>query len=120
MTIIQQLRENVQEIELIKTQNHILISQFMSSDDFLDLLNETKLNAEPIETHLIDNTIRIKYKYKQLAFYIILTDKEIADPQIETLFKEKVSDKIKEIDTSLKNIENTARLIMEKFDNDKK
>lgn len=39
MTIIQQLRENIKEIEFIKTQNHILISQFMSSDDFLDLLN---------------------------------------------------------------------------------
>ncbi len=120
MTIIQQLRENVHQIELMKSQNHILLSKFIASDEFLDLLNDTQLSAEPIETYVIETSIQIKYKYKFISFTINLTDKEVVDTQIETIFKEKVSDKIKEIDTNLKNIENSAKLIMEKFENDKK
>lgn len=120
ITTIQQLRANVQQINLIKNVNHTLLSKFVASDEFLDLLNETRLSAEPIETYVIDNTIQIKYSYKNLGFNVILTDKEIVDFKIETIFKEKVLTKIKEIDNNLKNIENTAKLIAEKFDNDKK
>lgn len=120
ITTIQQLRANIQQINIIKTQNRILLSQFVSSDDFLDLLNDTRLTAEPIETCVIDNTIQIKYNYNNLGFKIVITDKEIIDFNIETILKDKVSTKIKEIDYMLNDIENTAKLIMEKFDNDKK
>lgn len=120
ITTIQQLRANIQQINLIKTQNRILLSQFVSSDEFLDLLNDTRLSAEPIETYVIDNTIQIKYSYKNLGFKIILTDKEIVDTQLETILKDKISTKIEEIDYNLNDIENTAKLITEKFDNDKK
>ena len=119
-TIIQQLRANIQQLNLIKTQNRILLSQFVSSDEFLDLLNDTRLSAEPIETYVIDNTIQIKYSYKNLGFNVILTDKEIVDFKIETIFKEKVSNEIEKIDYNLNDIENTAKLISEKFENDKK
>lgn len=119
-TIIQQLRANIQQLNLIKTQNRILLSQFVSSDEFLDLLNDTRLSAEPIETYVIDNTIQIKYSYKNLGFNVILTDKEIVDFKIETIFKEKVSNEIKKIDYNLNDIENTTKLIMEKFNHDKK
>lgn len=120
ITIIQQLRANIQQINLIKTQNRILLSQFVSSDEFLDLLNDTRLSAEPIETFVIDNTIQIIYSYKNLGFKIILTDKEIVDTQFETILKDEISTKIEEIDYNLNDIENTAKLITEKFDNDKK
>lgn len=120
ITTYQQLRANVQQINLIKATNHILLSKFVSSDEFLDLLNNTRLSAEPIETYVIDNTIQIKYNYKILGFKIVLTDKEIIDFNIETILKDKVSTKIEEIDYTLNDIENTAKLIMEKFDNDKK
>lgn len=120
ITTIQQLRANVQQINIIKTQNRILLSQFVSSDEFLDLLNDTRATAEPIETYVIDNTIQIKYNYKNLGFKIVLTDKEIIDFNIETILKDKVSTKIEEVDYTLNDIENTAKLIMEKFDNDKK
>ena len=119
ITTYQQLA-NVQQINLIKAVNHTLLSKLVSSDEFLDLLNDTRLSAEPIETHVIDNTIQIKYNYKILGFKIVLTDKEIIDFNIETLLKDKVSTKIEEIDYTLNDIENTAKLIMEKFDNDKK
>lgn len=120
LTITQQLKSNVQQIELIKTQNHLLLSQFIATDIFLDLLNETKLDAEPIETYVIENTIQIKYSYKNLGFKIVLTDKELVDTNIEIIFKEKVSTRIEEIDYNLKDIEITAKLIAEKFDNAKK
>lgn len=120
ITTIQQLRANVQQINLIKATNHTLLSKFVSSDEFLDLLNNTRLSAEPIETYVIDNTIQIKYNYKNLGFKIVLTDKEIIDFNIETILKDKVSTKIEKIDYTLNDIENTAKLIMEKFDNDKK
>lgn len=120
ITTIQQLRANVQQINIIKTQNRILLSQFVSSDEFLDLLNDTRATAEPIETYVIDNTIQIKYNYKNLGFKIVLTDKEIIDFNIKTILKDKVSTKIKKVDYTLNDIENTAKLIMEKFDNDKK
>lgn len=120
ITTIQQLRANVQQINIIKTQNHILLSQFVSSDEFLNLLNDTRATAEPIETSVIDNTIQIKYSYKNLGFKIVLTDKEIIDFNIETILKDEVSIKIEEVDYMLNDIENTAKLIMEKFDNDKK
>ena len=119
MTITQQLKSNVQQIELIKTQNHLLLSQFIATDIFLDLLNETKLDAEPIETYVIDNTIQIKYNYKNIGFKIVLTDKEIVDAQVETIFKEKVSTRIKEIDDNLEGIEKAASKIMKKFDKQK-
>ena len=120
LTTIQQLRANVQQIDLMKSQNHILLSQFVASDEFLDLLNETRLSANPIETSIINNSIQIKYQYKFISFTINLTDKEISDLNNQTIFKDKVSNRIKEIDKSLKNIENAAKLVMEKFDNDKK
>jgi len=120
ITTYQQLRANVQQINLIKAKNHMLLSKFVSSDEFLDLLNNTRLSAEPIETYVIDNTIQIKYNYKILGFKIVLTDKEIIDFNIETILKDKISNKIEEIDYTLNDIENTAKLIMEKFDNDKK
>ena len=84
------------------------------------MLNDTRLSAEPIETYVIDNTIQIKYNYQNIGFRVTLTDKEIVNFNIENIFKEKVSTRIKEIDNNLKNIENTAKLISEKFDNDKK
>lgn len=120
ITTYQQLRANVQQINLIKATNHTLLSKFVSSDEFLDLLNDTRLSAEPIETYVIDNTIQIKYNYQNIGFRVTLTDKEIVNFNIENIFKEKVSTKIKEIDNSLKNIENSAKLIMEKLENDKK
>ena len=120
LTTIQQLRANVQQINLIKTINHTLLSKFVSSDEFLDLLNDTRLSAEPIETYVIDNTVQIKYNYQNIGFRVTLTDKEIVNFNIENIFKEKVSTGIKEIDKSLKNIENSAKLIMEKLENDKK
>lgn len=120
LTITQQLKSNVQQIETIKTQNHLLLSQFIATDIFLDLLNETKLDAEPIETYVIENTIQIKYSYKNLGFKIVLTDKELVDTNIEIIFKEKVSTRIEEIDYNLKDIEITAKLIAEKFENAKK
>lgn len=120
LTITQQLKSNVQQIETIKTQNHLLLSQFITTDIFLDLLNETKLDAEPIETYVIKNTIQIKYSYKNLGFKIVLTDKELVDTNIEIIFKEKVSTRIEEINYNLKDIEITAKLIAEKFENAKK
>ena len=120
ITTIQQLRANVQQINLIKNVNHTLLSKFVSSDEFLDLLNETRLSAEPNEMYVIDNTVQIKYNYQNIGFRVILTDKEIVNFNIENIFKEKVSTGIKEIDNSLKNIENSAKLIMEKLENDKK
>ena len=120
LTITQQLKSNVRQIELIKTQNHLLLSQFVATDIFLDLLNETKLDAEPIETYVIENTIQIKYSYKNLGFKIVLTDKELVDTNIKIIFKEKVSTRIEEIDYNLKDIEITAKLIAKKFDNAKK
>lgn len=120
LTTIQQLRANVQQIDLMKSQNHILLSQFVASDEFLDLLNETRLSANPIETSIINNSIQIKYQYKFISFTINLTDKEISDLNNQTIFKDKVSTRIKEIDKSLKNIENAAKLVIEKFDNNKK
>lgn len=115
LTITQQLKAHVQQIDLIKTQNHLLLSQFIETDIFLDLLNETKSTAEPIETYVIDNTIQIKYNHQSIGFKIVLTDKEIIDDQIQTIFKNKVSEKIKEIDKALKGIEDSARKIAEKF-----
>ena len=116
LTITQQLKAHVQQIELIKTQNHLLLSQFISTDEFLDLLNDTKLEAEPIETYVIDNTVQIKYNYyTNIGFKIVLTDKEIVNSEIKTIFKNKVSEKIKEIDVALKGIEDSARKISEKF-----
>ena len=61
ITTYQQLRANVQQINLIKATNHMLLSKFVSSDEFLDLLNETRLSAEPIETYVIDNTVQNIY-----------------------------------------------------------
>jgi hypothetical protein len=119
MTITQQLKSNVQQIELIKTQNHLLLSQFIATDIFLDLLNETKLDAKPIETYVIDNTIQIKYNHKNIGFKVVLTDKEIVDTNIETIFKEKVSTRIKEIDDNLDGIEKSASKIMKNFDKQK-
>jgi hypothetical protein len=118
-TITQQLKSNVQQIETIKTQNHLLLSQFITTNIFLELLNETKLDAEPIETYVIDNTIQIKYNHKNIGFKIVLTDKEIVDTQIESIFKEKVSTRIKEIDNNLDSIAKNARKIAEKFDKQK-
>ena len=118
LTITQQLKAHVQQIDLIKTQNHLLLSQFIETDIFLDLLNETKSTAEPIETYIIDNTIQIKYNHQSISFKIVLTDKEIVDDQIQTIFKNKVSEKIKEIDVALKGIENSAKKISEKFNAD--
>lgn len=116
LTITQQLKAHVQQIELIKTQNHLLLSQFISTDEFLDLLNDTKLEAEPIETYVIDNTIQIKYNYyTNIGFKIVLTDKEIVNSEIKTIFKNKVLEKIKEIDEALKGIEDSAKKIAEKF-----
>lgn len=116
LTITQQLKAHVQQIELIKNQNHLLLSQFISTDEFLNLLNDTKLEAEPIETYVIDNTVQIKYNYyTNIGFKIILTDKEIVNSEIKTIFKNKVSEKIKEIDEALKGIEDSARKIAEKF-----
>lgn len=120
MTTIQQLRANIQQINLIKNVNHTLLSKFVASDEFLDLLNETRLSAEPIETYVIDNTVQIKYNYQNTSFRVILTDKEIINFNIENIFKEKVLTQIKKIDNNLKNIENSAKLIAEKFNNDKK
>lgn len=119
VTITQQLKSNVQQIELIKTQNHLLLSQFIATDIFLDLLNETKLDAEPIETYVIDNTIQIKYNHKDIGFKVVLTDKEIVDTQVETIFKEKVSTRIEEIDDNLDGIEKAASKIMKNFDKQK-
>ena len=116
LTITQQLKAHVQQIELIKTQNHLLLSQFISTNEFLDLLNDTKLEAEPIETYVIDNTVQIKYNYyTNIGFKIVLTDKEIVNSEIKTIFKHKVSEKIKEIDVALKGIEDSAKKISEKF-----
>jgi len=120
ITTYQQLRANVQQINLIKATNHMLLSKFVSSDEFLDLLNETRLSAEPVETYVIDNTVQIKYNYKTIGFKVILTDKEIVDFKIETILKDKISTRIKEIDDNLNGIHKTATEIMEKFDNDKK
>lgn len=120
ITTYQQLRANVQQINLIKATNHMLLSKFVSSDEFLDLLNETQLSAEPVETYIIDNTVQIKYNYKTIGFKVILTDKEIVDFKIETILKDKISTRIKEIDDNLNGIHKTATKIMEKFDNDKK
>lgn len=120
ITTIQQLRANVQQINLIKNVNHTLLSKFVASDEFLDLLNETRLSAELIETYVIDNTIQIKYIYRNLGFNVTLTDKEIVDFNIETILKDEVSTKIEEIDYNLNDIENSAKLIVEKFNNDKK
>lgn len=119
LTITQQLKAHVQQIELIKTQNHLLLSQFISTDEFLNLLNDTKLEAEPIETYVIDNTVQIKYNYyTNIGFKIVLTDKEIINNEIKTIFKNKVSEKIKEIDVALKGIEDSAKKISEKFNAD--
>lgn len=119
LTITQQLKAHVQQIELIKTQNHLLLSQFISTDEFLNLLNDTKLEAEPIETYVIDNTVQIKYNYyTNIGFKIVLTDKEIINSEIKTIFKNKVSEKIKEIDVALKGIEDSAKKISEKFNAD--
>lgn len=119
LTITQQLKAHIQQIELIKTQNHLLLSQFISTDEFLNLLNDTKLEAEPIETYVIDNTVQIKYNYyTNIGFKIVLTDKEIINSEIKTIFKNKVSEKIKEIDVALKGIEDSAKKISEKFNAD--
>lgn len=116
LTITQQLKAHVQQIELIKNQNHLLLSQFISTDEFLNLLNDTKLEAEPIETYVIDNTVQIKYNYyTNIGFKIVLTDKEIVNSEIKTIFKNKVSEKIKEIEVALKSIEDSARKIANKF-----
>lgn len=119
LTITQQLRANVQQIELIKNQNHLLLSKFIFTDTFLDLLNETKLDAEPIETYVIDKTIQIKYNYKKIGFKIVMTDKEIVDFNVEEIFKEKVSTKIEEIDDNLDGIEKAASKIMKNFNKQK-
>ena len=119
LTITQQLKAHVQQIELIKKQNHLLLSQFISTDEFLNVLNDTKLKAEPIKTYVIDNTVQIKYNYyTNIGFKIVLTDKEIVNSEIKTIFKNKVSEKIKEIDVALKGIEDSARKISEKFNAD--
>ena len=119
LTITQQLKAHVQQIELIKTQNHLLLSQFISTDEFLNLINDTKLEAEPIETYVIDNTVQIKYNYyTNIGFKIVLTDKEIINSEIKTIFKNKILEKIKEIDVALKDIEDSARKISEKFNAD--
>ena len=116
LTITQQLKAHVQQIELIKNQNHLLLSQFISTDEFLNLLNDTKLEAEPIETYVIDNTVQIKYNYyTNIGFKIVLTYKEIVNSEIKTIFKNKVSEKIKEIEVALKSIEDSARKIANKF-----
>lgn len=120
ITTYQQLRANVQQINLIKAVNHTLLSKLVSSDEFLDLLNDTRLSAEPIETYVIDNNVQIKYIYKELGFKVILTDKEIVDFKIETILKDKISTRIKEIDDNLNGIHKTATKIMEKLENDKK
>lgn len=120
ITTYQQLRANVQQINLIKATNHKLLSKFVSSDEFLDLLNDTRLSAEPIETYVTDDTVQIKYNYQNIGFRVTLTDKEIVDFKIEAILKDKVSTKIEEIDYTLNDIENTAKLIMEKLENDKK
>lgn len=120
ITTYQQLRANVQQINLIKATNHMLLSKFVSSDEFLDLLNNTRLSAEPIETYVIDDTVQIKYNYQNIGFRVTLTDKEIVDFKIEAILKDKVSTKIEEVDYILNDIENTAKLIMEKLENDKK
>ena len=120
ITTIQQLRANVQQINLIKNVNYTLLSKFVSSDEFLDLLNDTRLSAEPIETYVIDNTVQIKYNYQNISFRVTLTDKEIVNFNIEDIFKEKVSTSIKKIDNNLNSIHKSATKIMEKFDNDKK
>lgn len=115
-TTTQQIKSNVQQIELIKNQNHLLLSQFISTDTFLGLLNKTKLEAEPIETYVIDNTVQIKYNHKHISFKVILTDKEIINNNIENIFKEKVSARIKEIEYHLDSIDKNTNKIMEKFD----
>lgn len=116
LTITQQLKAHVQQIELIKNQNHLLLSQFISTDEFLNLLNDTKLEAEPIETYVIDNTVQIKYNYyTNIGFKIVLTYKEIVNSEIKTIFKNKVSEKIKEIEVALKSIEDSAKKIANKF-----
>ena len=120
ITTYQQLRANVQQINLIKATNHMLLSKFVSSDEFLDLLNNTRLSAEPIETYVIDNNVQIKYNYQNIGFRVILTDKEIVDFNIETILKDKISTRIKEIDDNLNGIHKTATKIMEKLENDKK
>lgn len=116
ITITQQLKSNIQQIELIKNQNHLLLSQFILTNTFLDLLNETKLEAEPIETYVINNTIQIKYNHKHIGFKVILTDKEIIDSNIENIFKEKVSARIKEIEYHLDSIDKNTNKLMKKFD----
>ena len=116
ITITQQLKSNIQQIELIKNQNHLLLSQFILTNTFLDLLNETKLEAEPIETYVINNTIQIKYNHKHIVFKVILTDKEIIDSNIENIFKEKVSARIKEIEYHLDSIDKNTNKLMKKFD----
>lgn len=120
ITTYQQLRANVQQINLIKATNHMLLSKFVSSDEFLDLLNDTRLSAEPIETYVTDDTVQIKYNYQNIGFRVTLTDKEIVDFKIETILKDKISTRIKEIDNNLNSIHKAATKIMEKFDNDKK
>ena len=104
LTTYQQLRANVQQINLIKATNHMLLSKFVSSDEFLDLLNETRLSAEPVETYVIDNTVQIKYNYQNIGFRVTLTDKEIVDFKIETILKDKVSTGIKEINSKILSI----------------
>lgn len=116
ITITQQLKSNIQQIELIKNQNHLLLSQFILTNTFLELLNETKLEAEPIETYVINNTIQIKYNHKHIGFKVILTDKEIIDSNIENIFKEKVSARIKEIEYHLDSIDKNTNKLMKKFD----
>ena len=128
--------------ELYKTFEKAVLKNIAADPDirnekyeFLDVINnygqyfeylysedkeEQKKSAETIETYVIDNTVQIKYNYQNIGFGVILTDKEIVDFKIETILKDKVSTKIEEIDYTLNDIENTAKLIMEKFDNDKK
>ena len=120
ITITQQIKANVQQIDLIKTQNHLLLSQFIATDMYLDLLNETKLKAEPIESYVIDNTVQIKYKYLNVGFKVVMSDKELVDSNVDLIFKDKVSKGIKEIDDVNNEIDKSVKKIMEKFDNAKK
>lgn len=113
--IIQKLKSNIKE-------NQNLLDQFISSEYYFNILNNFSNIATPIETKWDNNKIIIKFhhlKHNNIGIKIHLSDVEITNKNFKNLFKEKLQHKVKEIDTSLKNIEDAASKIVKQFDETK-
>ena len=113
--IIQKIESNIKE-------NQDLLDQFISSEYYFNILNSFSNIATPLETKWTNNKIIVKFhhlKHKNIGIKIHLSDVEITNKNFKNLFKEKLQHKVKEIDTSLKNIEDAASKILKQFDETK-